>query len=48
MKIFKDLSNSKNMVLNVKKQMNNGMDLPLQRWDEKKQSQWNKRQILQI
>jgi hypothetical protein len=48
MKIFKDLSNGKNRVLNVKKQINNGMGLPLHRMDENKQSQLNKQHILQI
>jgi hypothetical protein len=48
MKISEDLSNSKNMVFNVKKLLNDGVDLMLQQREEEKQSQQNKRKMLRI
>jgi hypothetical protein len=47
MKIFEDLSKSKNMVFNMKKLLNVGVDLTLQRRGEKKQYEWNELQVLQ-
>ncbi len=48
MKISEDLSNSKNMVFNVKKLLNDGVDLMLQQREGEKQSQQNKRKMLRI
>jgi hypothetical protein len=48
MKIFKGVSNSENMVFDVKKLLNIVMYLRLQQRDEKKRPRRNDRQILHI
>jgi hypothetical protein len=48
MKIFEGLSNGKNMVFNVKKLLNVGVDLTLRRKSDKKRPGQNVWQILQI
>jgi hypothetical protein len=48
MKIFEDLSKSKNMVFNVKKLSNDGVDLTLQGRSKKKQWEQNEQQFLLI
>jgi hypothetical protein len=45
MKIFEGLSNSKNMILNVKKLLNIGLGLALRRKGGKNQCERNERQI---
>ncbi len=45
MKIFEGLGNSKNMVFNVKKLLNIGLGLALQRKGGKNQCERNERQI---
>jgi hypothetical protein len=45
MKIFEGLSNSKNMVFNVKKLLNIGLGLALWRKGGKNRSEGNERQI---
>jgi hypothetical protein len=47
-KIWEDLSNSKNMVFNVRKLVNSGVDLTLWRRVKKNQHRWNEQQILRI
>ncbi len=47
-KIAEDLSNSKNMVFNVKKLLNDGESLMLWRRGRKKQTQLNEYKILLI
>jgi hypothetical protein len=48
MKIFEGLSNSKNMILNVKKLLNVGLGLRLWRKGGKNRCERNERQIQQI
>jgi hypothetical protein len=47
-KISEDLSDGKNMVFNVKKLLNDGIGLKLQRKAGKNRSQQNELQIVQI